>query len=195
MIDYKLDMPVALAVNMCCVAASHIDDRDSSFKKDNKDEHAYIPSPVHFIQTVLKVLEVEGIKQDQRILDLGCGVSSILAYLSLKGFTNLVGVDNDPLMVNGMSTICRAEEGDLTDMDDELIGEISEADVVYMYAPVAHVAGYKDVVKEVAEHMSGGSIIISIYGPTGEIFSNIEGFKECIGEMDYGRALYYKKEE
>lgn len=191
--NYKLDLPVALAVSVLCTATSAINDRDSAKKKDNDKEHAFIPSPVRYIEVFMKILEDNKIKQGDRILDLGCGISSILSYLALKGFTDLCGVDNDPLLVAGMGTICRAEDGDLLDMDDELLNEISEAKIIYMYAPIADIPAYKEVVKNVVKNMSKGSMIVSLYGPTEDIFKDIKDKELCRVDLKFSYYNYYKK--
>lgn len=193
MIDYKLNLPLASAISVLCGAFSNTSNRDSAKKKDNDKEHAFIPSPVRYIEVFMRILEDNKIGKEDRILDLGCGISPILSYLVFNGFTNLCGVDNNPLLVEGMSTICRAEDGDLLNMDGELINEISEAKVVYMYAPIADIPLYKKVVKDVLKHMSKDSIIVSLYGPTVDIFRYIRHKKECKVQMQYTSYLYYKK--
>jgi len=185
MIDYELDMTQAITVSVLTSAFSAADDRDSAKKTDNQKEHAYIPSSVWFTKVFLKILSENNIGRDERILDLGCGISSILSYLYFDGFTNLVGVDNDPEMVQGMGTICRAEEGDLLDMGSELIEEISEAKVVYMYAPISEIPLFKKVIEDVSEHMSEGAILVSLYGPK-DICRDVKDVTFC--RVDMGLA-------
>jgi SAM-dependent methyltransferase len=182
MIDYKLDMTQAITISVLCRAFSAVNERDGAKKTDKPDEHAYIPSSVWFTQVFLKILSENNIGKEERVLDLGCGISSILSYLYFDGFTNLVGVDNDPLMVDGMSTMCRTEEGDLLDMDGELRNEISEAKVIYMYAPISEILLYKKVIEDVAEHMSEGSILVSLYGPK-DICRDVKDVTLCRVDM------------
>lgn len=83
----------------------------------------------------LEQLPLEG----KRVLDLGCGSGILGIYAALRGASQVIGYDIDPLAVensrenfvlNGVAAACRAEEGSIADIPVEETFDLITANII-----------------------------------------------------------------
>jgi len=93
----------------------------------------------------------------ERVLDIGCGDGSLLAFLQEEGFEHVVGVDISEVVVEWLSRFgFSAIHASLEDLDLESLGPV---DVAVLSETLEHVSEFEDLLERVAAR--AGRVIIS----------------------------------
>lgn len=173
----------------------------SSYKYEDKRaknrEYSFIPSNTNYLMTIHQILLAEDIKFDDKIIDLGCGVSPVLLYLQYIGFKKLYGLDNEEKFLNALSNISgnafntvlpfKANLKRLTKANKDLI---KECKVVYTYMPLQGTDVFHKYIKKIWNLISPGTVFITFYGMNHDTI-NIK-YRVKVDKGDY-EAFYFKK--
>lgn len=197
--NYELNRPIADAIYLMAEGFKATRKTYSCQKEKNNTEFDFVPSYPGYIKNVLEILKEEKIKKTTNILDLGCGLSTVLTYLKLDGYINLHGIDNEENYVRGMHRIIdnypsksSAKLGDLTNLDKQSIATIKRAKFIYAYMPIANTGLYRKAFRDVTSHMKKGAIIVDFYGPMYEVMATKLNLKK-FSSHNLKNCTYYKK--
>ena len=143
----------------------------------NGNEFAFIPSTFEYLQFIQLIIEQYKIKKTDTITDLGCGVSPVLLYLYLQGFTTLHGVDTEERYLRKLKRYIGHDTLTATHATLDTVPEIvKDSKLIYLYMPIRDKDAYVKAIGKVCKQMKKGTIIMDMYGPLDEVMSKVTNF-------------------
>ena len=135
-------------------------------KEERQNEWDFVPSSEIYIKNLHQILAKEEVRRNEKIIDLGCGVSPVLIYLYYIGFYYLYGVDNELKYLNQLEHLLsgvNTKKFNLKRMSYSFKHYLKQFKVVYLYMPFSNQQMWNNLLKRVFDAMSSGSILISFY--------------------------------
>jgi len=147
----------------------------------HKKSYHFVASNKRHIRQFIDILDSEGIKKDDKILDAGCGVSPIILILDVLGYTNIHGIDIFQPYLNKLDSLLITEVNlskiDMFDYD------YSDCKVVYSFVPINDEEEMVSFYKKVLNEIPVNGILIDYSGE--QIFKKMNKYISTVENKEF----------